>query len=148
MQKTRSRGKSIPLDLGVNDGAEDSRHNLCRSISETNLTADSQSTCIRSCREALKNVKDQSQGEEPEAEAYKATHCPANEREETESSDDNSKQYSIHPPLEFPYFLLLQGFSYRQVRQIPSISLPPSLPYSLLPYICHPTQASLFPEIC
>ncbi|KAI7797223.1 putative ras-associating and dilute domain-containing protein-like [Triplophysa rosa] len=114
LQKTRSRGKSIPLDLGESDGAEDSRHNLFRSVSETNVTADSQSTCIRSCREALKNGKDQLQGEEPEAEAYKATHCPANEREETESSDDNSTQYSIHPPLEFPYFLLLQGFSYRQ----------------------------------
>ncbi|XP_055032416.2 ras-associating and dilute domain-containing protein [Misgurnus anguillicaudatus] len=114
LQKTRSRGKSVPLDICVSDGADDGRHNLFRSASETKLTADSQRTCIRSCKEAGENGKNQLQGEEPEAEAYKATHCPANEREETESSDDNSTQYSIHPPLEFPYFLLLQGFSYRQ----------------------------------
>lgn len=38
------------------------------------------------------------------------------EKEETESSDDNTTQYSVHPPFDFPYFLLLQGYSYRQVR--------------------------------
>ncbi|XP_051530637.1 ras-associating and dilute domain-containing protein-like [Myxocyprinus asiaticus] len=114
LQKTRSRGKYVLLELGGRDGAVDSRHNLFKSLSETNLTAEAQSTCGRSCSEAHKNVKNQSQGDEPVSEAYKATHCPANEKEETESSDDNSTQYSIHPPLEFPYFLLLQGFSYRQ----------------------------------
>ncbi|KAK1877633.1 Ras-interacting protein 1 [Dissostichus eleginoides] len=36
------------------------------------------------------------------------------EKEETESSDDNTTQYSIHPPFDFPYFLLLQGYSHRQ----------------------------------
>ncbi|XP_051523782.1 ras-associating and dilute domain-containing protein isoform X1 [Myxocyprinus asiaticus] len=114
LQKTRSRGKSVPLDLGISDGAVDSRHNLFRSLSEMNLPAEAQSTCGHSCTEVHKNCKNQSQGEEPEAEAYKATHCHANEREETESSNDNTTQYSIHPPLEFPYFLLLHGFSYRQ----------------------------------
>ncbi|XP_051969071.1 ras-associating and dilute domain-containing protein-like [Xyrauchen texanus] len=114
LQKIRSRGKYVLLELGGRDGAVDSKHNLFKSLSETNLTAEAQSTCGHSCSEAHKNIKNQSQGEEPDSEAYKATHCPANEREETESSDDNSTQYSIHPPLEFPYFLLLQGFSYRQ----------------------------------
>ncbi|KAM9425904.1 ras-associating and dilute domain-containing protein-like [Pholidichthys leucotaenia] len=33
------------------------------------------------------------------------------EREETESSDDNTTQYSIHPPHDCPYLLLLQGHS-------------------------------------
>ncbi|KAL7373148.1 hypothetical protein ABVT39_028345 [Epinephelus coioides] len=33
------------------------------------------------------------------------------EREETESSDDNTTQYSIHPPHDCPYLLLLQGCS-------------------------------------
>ncbi|XP_053197401.1 ras-associating and dilute domain-containing protein [Scomber japonicus] len=36
------------------------------------------------------------------------------EREETESSDDNTTQYSIHPPLDCPYLLLLQGCSLAQ----------------------------------
>ncbi|KAM7382141.1 hypothetical protein PAMA_012826 [Pampus argenteus] len=36
------------------------------------------------------------------------------EREETESSDDNTTQYSIHPPLDCPYLLLLQGCSHTQ----------------------------------
>lgn len=37
------------------------------------------------------------------------------EREETESSDDNTTQYSIHPPPDCPYLLLLQGCSPAQV---------------------------------
>lgn len=37
------------------------------------------------------------------------------EREETESSDDNTTQYSIHPPQDCPYLLLLQGCSLSQV---------------------------------
>ncbi|XP_032431065.1 ras-associating and dilute domain-containing protein [Xiphophorus hellerii] len=36
------------------------------------------------------------------------------EREETESSDDNTTQYSIHPPHDCPYLLLLQGWSLMQ----------------------------------
>ncbi|KAM4715861.1 ras-associating and dilute domain-containing protein isoform 2-T2 [Anableps anableps] len=36
------------------------------------------------------------------------------EREETESSDDNTTQYSIHPPHDCPYLLLLQGWSITQ----------------------------------
>ncbi|XP_051770947.1 ras-associating and dilute domain-containing protein isoform X2 [Ctenopharyngodon idella] len=97
LQKTRSRGKSVPLDICMSDG----RHNLFKSLSETDLPAEAHSACPETT-------------EDPEAEAYKATPCPASEREETESSDDNATQYSIHPPLDFPYFLLLQGFSYRQ----------------------------------
>uniref|UniRef100_A0A8C1S0L2 Si:ch211-176g6.2 n=1 Tax=Cyprinus carpio TaxID=7962 RepID=A0A8C1S0L2_CYPCA len=103
LQKTRCRGKSVPLDVCMRDDAVDGRHNLFKSLSDSDLTAEAQSTCT-----------ERTQEEDPEAEADKATQCPANEREETESSDDSATQYSIHPPLDFPYFLLLQGFSYRQ----------------------------------
>lgn len=51
------------------------------------------------------------------------------EREETESSDDNTTQYSIHPPHDCPYLLLLQGCSAAQVRS------------------SH-TQAGMSPEMC
>ena len=56
--------------------------------------------------------------EDPEAEADKDTLRLGLEKEETESSDDNTTQYSIHPPFDFPYFLLLQGYSHRQVNDI------------------------------
>lgn len=56
--------------------------------------------------------------EDPEAEADKEVLRLGMEKEETESSDDNTTQYSIHPPFDFPYFLLLQGYSHRQVRVI------------------------------
>lgn len=117
----------MPLDVCVSDDAMDCRHNLFKSLSDTDLTAEAQSTCT-----------EQTQEEDPEAEADKATQCPANEREETESSDDSATQYSIHPPLDFPYFLLLQGFSYRQVGQTHTISV------LLLP-LAHFTAASVFP---
>lgn len=52
--------------------------------------------------------------ENAEAEADLEGHL-ITEKEETESSDDNTTQYSIHPPFDFPYFLLLQGYSHRQV---------------------------------
>lgn len=54
--------------------------------------------------------------EDPEAEADKDVLRLGLEKEETESSDDNTTQYSIHPPFDFPYFLLLQGYNHRQVR--------------------------------
>lgn len=40
------------------------------------------------------------------------------EREETESSDDNTTQYSIHPPQDCPYLLLLHGRSLVQVSHL------------------------------
>lgn len=105
LQKTRSRGRSVvfggggsPIDLGLS---------LCRSLSETDL---------RPSPERQQSLKSQSGGEDPEA--YKELPCEAGRKEETECGDDNCTQYSIHPPVHFPYFLLLQGFSYRQVVQI------------------------------
>ncbi|XP_028991053.1 ras-associating and dilute domain-containing protein-like [Betta splendens] len=59
--------------------------------------------------------KDEGEGEE-------------SEREETESSDDNTTQYSIHPPHDCPYLLLLQGCSPTQdfviyLLAAPSVSI-------------------------
>ncbi|XP_060717662.1 ras-associating and dilute domain-containing protein isoform X1 [Tachysurus vachellii] len=101
LQKTRSRGRSVvfggggsPADLGLS---------MCRSLSETDL---------RPSPERQQSLKSQSGGEDPEG--YKELPCKAGRKEETECGDDNCTQYSIHPPVHFPYFLLLQGFSYRQ----------------------------------
>lgn len=58
----------------------------------------------------------ESPSEATEAEADADARSLRTEKEETESSDDNTTQYSVHPPFDFPYFLLLQGYSYRQVR--------------------------------
>ncbi|XP_024243667.2 ras-interacting protein 1-like isoform X2 [Oncorhynchus tshawytscha] len=56
--------------------------------------------------------------EDPGSETYTEPLCPSpemeREREETESSDDNVTLYSIHPPQDCPYLLLLQGYSNRQ----------------------------------
>ncbi|KAM9410951.1 ras-interacting protein 1-like isoform 3-T3 [Salvelinus alpinus] len=60
--------------------------------------------------------------EDPGSETYTEPLCPSpemeiereREREETESSDDNITLYSIHPPQDCPYLLLLQGYSNRQ----------------------------------
>lgn len=67
-------------------------------------------------KEASRANKGGALQEDPEAEADLDRRCLITEKEETESSDDNTTQYSIHPPFDFPYFLLLQGYSHRQVR--------------------------------
>lgn len=58
------------------------------------------------------------------------------EREETESSDDNTTQYSIHPPHDCPYLLLLQGCSPAQVwhsyTHFTAERLPQHVPQSLI----------------
>lgn len=118
LQKTRSRGRSVVLggraaDLGLS---------LCRSLSETDL---------RPSPEHQQSLKSQSGGKD--SEAYKELPCEAGRKEETESGDDNCTQYSIHPPVHFPYFLLLQGFSYRQVVQTCPTSTTAPPPRLLLP---------------
>ncbi|XP_072523171.1 ras-associating and dilute domain-containing protein isoform X2 [Salminus brasiliensis] len=113
LQKTRSRGRSMALVGGVLESG------LWRSRSEADLRADSQGQ-HGSSPEPQNGLKNQSQGEK--SGPHKALHCPVGEKKETESNDDNSTQYSIHPPLHFPYFLLLQGFSYTQDFIIYSLS--------------------------
>uniref|UniRef100_A0A672LU53 Ras-associating and dilute domain-containing protein-like n=1 Tax=Sinocyclocheilus grahami TaxID=75366 RepID=A0A672LU53_SINGR len=58
LQKTRCRGKSVPLDVCVSDDAVDGRHNLFKSLSDTDLTAEAQSTCTeRTQEEDPENIK-------------------------------------------------------------------------------------------
>lgn len=102
-------GRGIAADIGSS---------LCRSLSEADLRPSSP--------EPQQSLKSRSGGDD--CEVYKEPPCAAGRREETESGDDNCTQYSIHPPVHFPYFLLLQGFSYRQVVQIcPTSTTPPPL---------------------
>uniref|UniRef100_A0A8D3AS83 Ras-associating and dilute domain-containing protein-like n=1 Tax=Scophthalmus maximus TaxID=52904 RepID=A0A8D3AS83_SCOMX len=107
LQKSRSRVTSLFVDGG--GGADDDVADalgLWRSLSEMDVSAMGKEAG-RARRSAL--------GEDAEAEADKEVlRLGMVEKEETESSDDNTTQYSIHPPFDFPYFLLLQGYSHRQ----------------------------------
>ncbi|XP_040917950.1 RA_Radil_like and Myo5p-like_CBD_Rasip1 domain-containing protein [Toxotes jaculatrix] len=102
LQKSRSRVTSLFVDGSREDvdGLE-----IWRSLSEMDLSAMGKEAS-RAQQSALR--------EDPEAEADKEVLRLGMEKEETESSDDNTTQYSIHPPFDFPYFLLLQGYSHRQ----------------------------------
>ncbi|XP_068192276.1 ras-associating and dilute domain-containing protein-like [Antennarius striatus] len=102
LQKNRSRVASLFVD---GSGEEVDGLGIWRSLSEMDLTAVGKEA-ERAGPGALR--------EDPEAEADKEVLRLGMEKEETESSDDNATQYSIHPPFDFPYFLLLQGYSHRQ----------------------------------
>ncbi|XP_072339976.1 ras-associating and dilute domain-containing protein-like isoform X2 [Scyliorhinus torazame] len=100
LQMSRARASSALTDDEI-----ESSFALWRSVSELNL-----SMKIRESRHKIRNPWP----EAVETEDDKENLCLRVEKEETESSDDSSTQYSIHPPFEFPYFLLLQGYSSRQ----------------------------------
>ncbi|KAM9843082.1 ras-associating and dilute domain-containing protein-like [Aulostomus maculatus] len=102
LQKSRSRVTSLFVD-GSSDDVEGL--GIWRSLSEMDLT-----TMAKEASRAQQSTL----REDPEAEADKEVLRLGMEKEETESSDDNTTQYSIHPPFDFPYFLLLQGYSHRQ----------------------------------
>ncbi|KAM8844873.1 ras-associating and dilute domain-containing protein-like isoform 2-T2 [Spinachia spinachia] len=102
LQKSRSRVTSLFVD-GSSEDADGV--GIWRSLSEMDLSAMGREAG-RAAQSALR--------EDPEAEADKEVLRLGMEKEETESSDDNTTQYSIHPPFDFPYFLLLQGYSHRQ----------------------------------
>ena len=103
LQKNRSRVTS----LFVGSSGEDvDGLGFWRSLSEMDLSAMGKEAS-RAQQSALR--------EDPEAEADKEVLRLGMEKEETESSDDNTTQYSIHPPLDCPYLLLLQGCSPSQV---------------------------------
>lgn len=89
---------------------------IWRSLSEMDLSAMGKEA-IKAQQSVLR--------EDPEAEADKEVLRLGMEKEETESSDDNTTQYSIHPHFDFPYFLLLQGYSHRQVSDCRFFTLPP-----------------------
>ncbi|XP_062860073.1 ras-associating and dilute domain-containing protein [Trichomycterus rosablanca] len=102
LQKTRSRGRSVVFDTGAAPAATPG---LCRSLSEADL---------RTAPEPHRSLKSQQGVDAPETTTHKEPPCAAGETEEARSGDDRRTQYSIHPPRHLPYFLLLQGFSYRQ----------------------------------
>uniref|UniRef100_A0A3B4ZDC8 Ras-associating and dilute domain-containing protein-like n=1 Tax=Stegastes partitus TaxID=144197 RepID=A0A3B4ZDC8_9TELE len=102
LQKSRSRVTSLFVD---GSGEDVDGLGFWRSLSEMDLSAMGKEAS-RAQQSALR--------EDPEAEADKEVLRLGMEKEETESSDDNTTQYSIHPPFDFPYFLLLQGYSHRQ----------------------------------
>ncbi|KAG7334981.1 hypothetical protein KOW79_001577 [Hemibagrus wyckioides] len=103
LQKVNSRVTSLFVD--GSSGYMDSV-GIWRSLSDMDLSAMG--------KEASRANKGGALQEDPEAEADLDRRCLITEKEETESSDDNTTQYSIHPPFDFPYFLLLQGYSHRQ----------------------------------
>ncbi|KAL7850577.1 hypothetical protein SRHO_G00199260 [Serrasalmus rhombeus] len=103
LQKVRSRVTSLFVD--GSDGEIDSL-GMWRSLSDMDVSTMGKEACKVHKAGALQ--------EDPEAEADAEGRCLSTEKEETESSDDNTTQYSIHPPFDFPYFLLLQGYSHRQ----------------------------------
>ncbi|XP_016432069.1 ras-associating and dilute domain-containing protein-like [Sinocyclocheilus rhinocerous] len=102
LQHARSRITSLYVD-GTNEGVD--ALGIWRSLSDMDV-----STMGKEASETH-NAPLQ---EDPEAEADKESHRLNAEKEETESSDDNNTQYSIHLPFDFPYFLLLQGYNHRQ----------------------------------
>lgn len=105
LQKGRSRVASLFVD---GSGEDADGLGMWRSLSEMDLLAMG--------KEAGRSRQSPALREDPEAEADKEVQRLGQEKEETESSDDNATQYSIHPPFDYPYFLLLQGYSHRQVR--------------------------------
>ncbi|XP_016102087.1 ras-associating and dilute domain-containing protein-like [Sinocyclocheilus grahami] len=102
LQHARARVTSLFVD-GTNEGLD--ALGIWRSLSDMDI-----STMGKEASETH-NAPLQ---EDPEAEADKEAHLLNAEKEETESSDDNNTQYSIHLPFDFPYFLLLQGYNHRQ----------------------------------
>ncbi|XP_008415349.1 ras-associating and dilute domain-containing protein-like isoform X1 [Poecilia reticulata] len=102
LQKNRSRVASLFVDSG---GEDMEGPGFWRSLSDMDLSA-TEREAGRAQRSAVR--------ENPEAEADTEVLRLGLEKEETESSDDNATQYSIHPPFDFPYFLLLQGYDHRQ----------------------------------
>ncbi|XP_020508342.2 ras-associating and dilute domain-containing protein-like isoform X1 [Labrus bergylta] len=103
LQRGRSRVTSLFVDGSENDV---DGLGIWRSLSEMDLPAMG--------KEAERARQSSALREDGEAEADKEELRLGLEKEETESSDDNTTQYSIHPPFDFPYFLLLQGYSHRQ----------------------------------
>uniref|UniRef100_A0A087XMQ2 Ras association and DIL domains 2a n=1 Tax=Poecilia formosa TaxID=48698 RepID=A0A087XMQ2_POEFO len=101
LQKNRSRVASLFVDSG---GEDMEGPGFRRSLSDMDLSA-TEREAGRAQRSAVR--------ENPEAEADTEVLRLGLEKEETESSDDNAMQYSIHPPFDFPYFLLLQGYDHR-----------------------------------
>ncbi|XP_048466938.1 ras-associating and dilute domain-containing protein-like isoform X2 [Rhincodon typus] len=100
LQMSRARASSALTDEEI-----ESSFALWRSVSEVNLSGKSRESRRSNRNGWMEAAETEEDTEQP---------CLSLEKEETESSDDTSTQYSIHPPFEFPYFLLLQGYSSRK----------------------------------
>ncbi|XP_008291037.1 ras-associating and dilute domain-containing protein [Stegastes partitus] len=141
LQKSRSRVTSTLIDrtLGRTQKLWRSKSEMDLLDTETKQDMD-HDTCVKGRCESLNRSSEQcpkadleqnhihglaapSEGDSG-SRAKTETLCPPrprgeregeeSEREETESSDDNTTQYSIHPPHDCPYLLLLQGWSLAQ----------------------------------
>ncbi|XP_041943215.1 RA_Radil_like and Myo5p-like_CBD_Rasip1 domain-containing protein [Alosa sapidissima] len=113
LQHGRSRVTSLFVD--GSEGEADGQA-IWRSLSDMDVSAMGQEAG-RAARRALGGQKDPTVAaavSPPESPSEADARSLRTEKEETESSDDNSTQYSVHPPFDFPYFLLLQGYNYRQ----------------------------------
>lgn len=97
----RSRSEMDILDSDTKQCYEQSKTNPKQSHIHSHKTLSEEDGGLQSKKETL-CLMGEREGEE-------------SEREETESSDDNTTQYSIHPPHDCPYLLLLQGYSPAQV---------------------------------
>ncbi|TNN53947.1 Ras-associating and dilute domain-containing protein [Liparis tanakae] len=122
----RSKSEMDLLDSDPEAGPDSERRDACRkdrseSLNQTSAqSSESPETSLEQDR--IHSPAVPSEGDDgPKTEGL----CPPrpraeregeeSEREETESSDDNTTQYSIHPPHDCPYLLLLQGCSPAQV---------------------------------
>ncbi|XP_051904135.1 ras-associating and dilute domain-containing protein-like [Hippocampus zosterae] len=107
LQRNRSRATSMLVDSTVAAAADGP--DFWRSLSEMDLSAMGKEA--RGVRRSRDREQEQDKDEDEDKDALRLLGM---EKEETESSDDNATQYSIHPPFDFPYFLLLQGYNHRQ----------------------------------
>ncbi|KAM6963837.1 ras-associating and dilute domain-containing protein-like [Tautogolabrus adspersus] len=119
----RSKSEMDLLDSDV-ENQQDTDHENCqkdRSVS-LNHTSVQSYKCTKTSPEqnCIHSIPVPSEGDGG-SQAKTETLCPSklrgeregeeSEREETESSDDSNTQFSIHPPHDCPYLLLLQGCS-------------------------------------
>ncbi|XP_078257731.1 LOW QUALITY PROTEIN: ras-associating and dilute domain-containing protein-like [Rhinoraja longicauda] len=96
LQMTRTRASSAVTDEDI-----ESSFALWRSVSELNLS-------LKARERAGSGRSQRTEAGEP---GYDHVPAVGSEREETESSDHSATQRSIHPPHDFPYLLMLHGYS-------------------------------------
>uniref|UniRef100_A0AAY4EX72 Ras-associating and dilute domain-containing protein n=1 Tax=Denticeps clupeoides TaxID=299321 RepID=A0AAY4EX72_9TELE len=103
LQKTRSRGKSVLLEIATRErGRADVGSALWRSRSEADVTSDGPGERGKAWGSHL----GEGLGEGME---NKARPCLS-----SRGPKKSSTQFSIHPPTDFPYLLLLLGYSHSQ----------------------------------
>ncbi|XP_051795825.1 ras-associating and dilute domain-containing protein-like isoform X1 [Acanthochromis polyacanthus] len=141
LQKSRSRVTSTLIDRTLGRTQKLSRSKSEMDLLDTESKQDTDhTTCVKGRCESLNHASEQCPKADLEQNHIHSLAAPSegdsgsraktetlclsrprgeregeeSEREETESSDDNTTQYSIHPPHDCPYLLLLQGWSLTQ----------------------------------